>query len=107
MKGDPLAMVAYCIGDLLLIKNLKAEHPDDNQPCHADDAGALGTYGNIEIYFNSLKHSGPGREYYLKPSKSVLIVHPYNHKTGKLFGLHHGFKVCTDLSYLGSFIEYD
>ena len=93
MQGYPLAMVTYGVEVLPPIKNLKAAHPDITQPWYAEDVGALGTYYNIELYFNSKKHSGLGHGYYPKPSKSVLIVQPDNLKTGKQFGLHHRFKV--------------
>ena len=33
----PLAMVAYSIGTVMLIKNLKTEFPDVTQPSYADD----------------------------------------------------------------------
>ena len=62
-QGYPLAMVAYGIGILPMIKNLQSEFPDATHPCCADDAGALGTFGNIELYFNLLKRFGPGHGY--------------------------------------------
>ena len=49
----------------------------------------------------------PGREYYPKPLKSVLFVHPDNLEAGKRFGLRHGFKVCTFAHYLSGFIGDD
>ena len=63
-QGDPLAMVDYGIGILPLIKNMKAEFPDDNHPWYADDVGALGKFSRIKSYFNSLKRLGPGGGYY-------------------------------------------
>ena len=70
-QGYPLAMltamVAYGIGVLPLIKQLKAEYPDITYPCYADDTGSLGTFVNAELYFNLLKRFGPGRGYYPKP----------------------------------------
>ena len=51
----PLAMVAYGIGILLMIKNLKAGFPDVTQPWYDDDAGALGIFARVGSYFNSLK----------------------------------------------------
>ena len=38
-QGDPLAMVAYGIGILLMIKIMKAEFPDVIQTWYADNAG--------------------------------------------------------------------
>ena len=78
MQGVPLAMVTYGIGVLLMIKQLKVAYPDVNQPWYAEDAGALGTFDNIGLYFKTLKLFGPGCGYYPEPSKSVLIVHSDN-----------------------------
>ena len=38
IQGDPLAMIAYGIGVLLLIRELRGEHPRETQPWYADDA---------------------------------------------------------------------
>ena len=62
-QGDPLAMVAYCIVILPLIKSLKSEFTDVTQPWYDDDAGALGTFANVKLYFNLLKLFGPERRY--------------------------------------------
>ena len=86
MQGGPLYIVVYGIRVLPVIKQMKAEHLYVTQPWYAYYTGELGTYGNIELYFNFLKKSGPGRGYYPKPSKIVLIVHPDNIKTIKQFG---------------------
>ena len=55
-QGDPLAMAAYVIEVLPLIKQLKATHIVVTEPWYAEDSGALGMYVNIKLYFNSLKH---------------------------------------------------
>ena len=34
-------------------------------------------------------------------------MHLYNPEIGNLFGLRHGFKVCTGVRYLGDFIRND
>ena len=64
MQGDALAMVAYVIGVLPLIKRLKLAYPDVTQPWYANDAGELGTFDNMELYFNLLKRFVLGRGYY-------------------------------------------
>ena len=43
-QGDPLSIVAYGIGVLPLIKQLKMEYPDVNQPWYTRNAGALSLY---------------------------------------------------------------
>ena len=85
MQDNPLAIVSYGLGVLLLIKKLKGAHPGVTHPWYADDAGALGTFLNIEDYFNSL-------------------THPDNLKAGISFGKRHGFKAFTCVHYLGGFI---
>ena len=83
MQGDPLAMIAYDISILPLIKNLKREISDVTQPWYADDAGALGTFARLETYFYLLKPHVPGWGYHPNLAKSVLIVRLDNRETGK------------------------
>ena len=59
-------------------------YPDATHVWYADNAGTLGMYVNIDLYFNSLKHLGLGCGY-PEPSKRVLIVHPDNLKTRNSF----------------------
>ena len=54
-QGGPLAVVVYGIDLLPLTKLLKAAYPEITQPWNSNDAGALYTYENIELYFNLLK----------------------------------------------------
>ena len=104
MQGDPLAMIAYGIVIIPLIKNSKREIPDVTQPWYAEDDGALGMFARLETYFDSLTHQGPGQDYHPKPTKSVLIVYPDNLKAGKVFRAPHRFRVCTGARYLEGYI---
>ena len=61
--GETLAMFAFGIGRIALIRNLNTAHPDVTQTWYDDDAGALGMYGNINLYFNFLRHSCLGCGY--------------------------------------------
>ena len=63
-NGETLDMVAYGIGILHLKKIMKAVFPDVTQPWCADNAGALGTFKNVELYFNLLKRLVLGHSYY-------------------------------------------
>ena len=63
IQGGPLAMITYGLGIIPLIKNLKTAHPGITQPWYAEDAGALGTFGNIEEYFNYLTQVDLEHEY--------------------------------------------
>ena len=44
-QGDPLAMVAYGMGTLPLIRELRKAHPGVTHPWYADDADVGGTFG--------------------------------------------------------------
>ena len=83
IQGDPLYMVTYGIGFLPLIKRLKVAYPDVTHPWYSDNAVALSTYENIELYFNLLKLFGLSRGYYPEFSKMVLIVYLDNLKSRK------------------------
>ena len=100
-------MIAYGIGILLLINNLKQDIPDVTQPWYADNAIDLGKFARLEIYFDSLTCQGPGRGYHPKPSKSVMILRPDNIEDAKVFGSRHVFKVCMSAHYLGGYIGYN
>ena len=97
-------MIAYGIGIIPLIKNIKREIPDITQPWYADDDRALGIFSIIETYFDSLTCQGPGRGYHPNPTKSVLIVLPENLEAGKVLRARHTFRVCTGAQYLGGYI---
>ena len=101
-------MVADGMGFLPIIKWLKGTYPGVTQPWYADYVGSLGTYYNIELYFNLLKQFGLVRGYYPKPAKSIIFMHQNNIVTVNLFGLLHGFKVFAGTRCLGGFIvDYD
>ena len=104
MQGDPLKTIAYGIGILPVINNLKRQITDSNQPQIADNAVALGEFTRIETYFNSLTRQGPGRGCHPKPTKSILIVLTENLEAGRLFSKCHGFKVCTSAHYIRCYI---
>ena len=76
-------MIAYGIGILPLIKNLKREIPDVTQPWYAYNSRAS---ARLEKYFGLLTRQGPGQGYHPDPNKSVMIFCPDNFKAGKVFG---------------------
>ena len=68
-QGEPLAMVNYGIGVLLLIQNPKTTHPEFTKPWYANYVGALDTFVNIKLYFNLLKIPAWAVGINLNPSK--------------------------------------
>ena len=99
IQGNPLAMVAYGIIILPLIKHFNSTYPHVTQSCYADNAGELCMLNNLKNYFKALKCNGLERGYYPDPTKSILVVHPQNLEFGVEFRQRHGFKVCTGARY--------
>ena len=100
-QGYPITMIAYRIGIILLIKNIKREVPDVTHPWYSYNSGSLGTFARLETYFDSLTCQGPGQGYHPEPTKSVLVVRPENPKALKVFGACHRFRMCMGEHYLG------
>ena len=107
MQGDPLAMVAYGIEILLLIKHLKSTYLDVTQPWYADHAGALGMFDHLDNYFKALKRKVPERGYFSDPTKKIIVVHPQNPESGEEFRRRHGFRVCTSACCIWGYIRDD
>jgi hypothetical protein len=97
-------MVAYGILLLPLIRDLKEELPDVNQPWYADDSGAGGSFAGIRQYFLSLQKKGPRRGYFPEPSKSILVVQEHNKAAAKIAFKDLGFTIVTGTRYLGGFV---
>eukprot|EP00978_Attheya_sp_CCMP212_P009133 scaffold21500_cov58-Attheya_sp.AAC.4 len=105
IQGEPMAMVAYGLMLLPLIKVLKKEHPGVSQPWYADDAGAGGSFTAIRKQFDCLRKLGPARGYFPEPSKSILVVQETNLAVAKAALGDLGFRITTGNRYLGRFIE--
>ena len=59
-QGEPLSMIAYGIGFLPIVQELRDKNPGITQPCYTDDTGAgLGTYFHTSSTFRSEGHRGP------------------------------------------------
>ena len=104
-QGDPLAMIAYDIRVLPLIRELQDAHPRVTQPGYYDDVGAGGgSFGDILAHFQDLQERGPPQGYLPEPIKSILVVAPRNIVRAKDFLRGMGMKVVTGSRYLGIFI---
>ena len=76
IQGYLLAIVAYGIEILPLIRHLKLMYSDVTQPWYADNNGALGMFDHLENYFKTLNYNGLERGYLPDTTKSILVVHP-------------------------------
>ena len=104
---DPLAMIAYGIGVLPLIKELRNAHPQVTQPWYADDAGAGGTFQQILEHFRDLQARGTAHGYYPEPTKSILVVSPGNVAWTEEHFRGLGIRVVTGHRYLGGTSEME
>jgi hypothetical protein len=100
-------MFIYSIGLLPLIRQLKPEFPEVQQPWYADDVGAGGKFEAIRCQFVRLKEIRPNFGYYPESSKSILIVPQHNYDAALDYFSDLTFTVTTGLRYLGGFIGED
>ena len=94
-QGDPLAMIAYGIGVLPLIRELRGAHPRVTQPWYADDAWARGNCMHILAYHWDWQAQGPPRGYLPEPTKIILVVAPLNVAWAEEFFRGMGIKMVT------------
>ncbi len=66
-QGDPLAMTAYGIGILPLIKHLQLEFPELLHIWYADDASIMGKQSQILQFFECISFLGPDFGYFPAP----------------------------------------
>ena len=100
-QGDPLAMIAYGIGVLPLIRELRSDHPRFTQPWYAYYTGAGGTFQKILEHFRNLQARGQARGYYPEPTKIILSVAPGNVAQAEDHFRGLGIRVMTGHRYLG------
>ena len=103
-QRDPLAMIIYGIGMLLLTLQLKAAVPTSLQPWFVKDAAVGGGFEEVTEVFRLLATTVPARGYFPKPTKSILVVKPAMVERAKAHFDHLGFTVVTGTRYLGGFI---
>ena len=73
-QGDPLAMPWYSVNTVIIINQLRIQHPDISQVWLADDAAAAGKLKPLFEWYNELDAEGKKYGYYVNKSKSWLIV---------------------------------
>eukprot|EP00117_Sycon_ciliatum_P038353 scpid42091/ scgid2002/ len=75
-QGDPLAMAAYAVAIMPLVRRLAATCPSVVQSWFADDDSGAGLLARLRNYWDELRAIGPGYGYYPNASKTVLITKP-------------------------------
>ena len=101
-QGDPLAMAAYAVAVMPLIKRLSDGCPEVTQAWFADDDSAAGRVEQLRRYWGNVLRTGPGYGYHPNPAKTVLLVKPEHFdRAQQLFG-GTGVQIRTDgCRYLG------
>ena len=97
-------MITYGIGVLPLIQELREAHPCVTHPWYAADAGAGGTFVDVQAHFQYLQARGPARGYYPEPTKSILVRAPGNVAQAEEHFCGLGIRVVTGHRYLGGFL---
>jgi hypothetical protein len=102
-QGSGLAMQAYAIGNLPLIRKLK--NPEKwIQNWYADDGSCLGKIENLLEWLNLLMLEGPKHGYFNEISKNKLIVAPiYLEYAQKIFH-EYDIEIITGHRILGGFV---
>jgi hypothetical protein len=99
-------MFSYRIGILPLIHRLKIDFPAVQKRWYANDAGAGGSFTDLQKFSLSLQEIGPAYSYFREPLKSILIVRANNCTRAKSTFEDLSFKVqsgsCQDGGYIGS-----
>ena len=72
-QGDSLAIMAYIISVLSLIRHPKADFPSVEQPSYVDNAKAGGIFTALQAYTARLGEVGPPRNYFSDPIKSIPV----------------------------------
>ena len=104
-QGDPLDMIAYGIWALPLTREIRDAHPRFTQPWYADDAGTGGKFGRVLSHFQDLQARGTLKGYLPEPTKSILVMAPWNVARAEEFFCGMGIKVVTRSQYLGVFVS--
>ena len=73
-QGDPLAMQFYGLSTKPILEILRDETPDVSQVWLADDATGAGKLQPLKQWWDGIKHQGVKFGYFVKPSKSWLIL---------------------------------
>ena len=98
-------MIAYGIGVLPLIQELRDTHPCVTQPWYADDVGSGGNFEKIIAHFGDLKVRGSPQGYFPYSTNSMLVVAPRNLARAEEFLQGKGLKVVTVVTTLAVSLE--
>ena len=99
-----MAMIAYGLGILPLIRDLRTAHPRVTKTWYADDSRAGGTFKGIQQHLDELMVQGPPQGYLPEPTKSILVIYPQNVPSAEDLFHRKGLQIVMGSRYLGRFI---
>ena len=99
-------MIAYILGVIPLIWEIREAHPKVSQPWYIDDARAGGTFPHILYHLDKIMVWGPPRGHFTYPTKSILVVPDPNIVREERFFRGQGLTIVTGSQYMGSNIGY-
>ena len=97
-------MIAYGIGVLPLIRDIREAHTRVTHPWCADYVKVWVTCERILDHFQDIQARGPPRGYLPEPTKSISVLVPRNVPMTEEFFQGMGVKIMTGSRYLGGFV---
>jgi hypothetical protein len=99
-QGCPFGMVMYALGTVNFIKAVKV--PGTTQAWYADDSQGAGKLQALYDWYIKVRDNGPGYGYYVKPSKSFLVVKPALREAAEKMFNGTGVKIMSGARDLGA-----
>ena len=103
-QGDPVDMVVYGMGIFPLIRELWQAHPGVTQPWYVDYDEARGIFGRIWRHLDDMIVRGPLQGYLPEPTKSILVMSPWNVLQEEAFFRGYVLQIVTGICYIGGFV---
>ena len=97
-------MIAYGLGILPLIRNLRTAHPRVTQKWYSDNTGLGGTFDGIQWNLDKFIVRGTLWGYLPDTTKSILVVSPWNVPQAEELFCVYGLEIVTGSRYLGGFM---
>ena len=73
-QGGSLSMIAYYVGILPLIRELRVAHPHTTQLWYADESGTGSKLEALQEHIQYLMARVPPWGYLLEPTNSILVI---------------------------------
>ena len=99
-------MISYGLIVILIVRELRAAHPQVTQLWYADDVVAGGYLPHIQAHMHDILTRLSPRGYFLDPTKSILVVSVNNVAWAQNFFWGNSLNIGMESQYLGGYIGY-